>query len=108
MLKPAFKFAHKTLLASLETLAVIALVIALAFGAFVWKVSQGPISIAFAKDYVQSELSSEEDEFSFQFDDMVFSWPELQGPLLRYLTNLNTLRDQMASYSLSIAQASSC
>ncbi len=106
MLKPAFKFAHKTLLASLETLAVVTLVIALAFGAFVWKVSQGPISIAFAKDYVQSALSSEEDELSVQFDDMVFSWPELQGPFLLDLTNLKVQRGKRAADSLTIAQAS--
>ena len=106
MFKPFLKFGNKTLIVAFETLAVIAIIVGVVFGAFVWKVSQGPISLAFAKDYVESALSSEEDEITVRFDDIVLSWPELKGRFLLDLTNLKIQKGKTAGDSLSIAQAS--
>ncbi len=106
MLKHILKYSNRTLIVTFEMLAVVALLLALFFGLFVWKVSQGPISIGWAKDYVEEALSSAEDEFSVEFDDMVFSWPELRGPFLLDLTGLKVSKGEGDANSLSIDSAS--
>lgn len=106
MLKPLLKISHRTLVVTLETLAVVALLVAIAFGAFVWRVSQGPVSIGFAKDYVEEALSNEEEGLVVTFDDMVFSWPELNGPFLLDLSGLHVQQGKEASNSLTIDKAS--
>lgn len=67
---------------------MVAILVAFAMTAFVWRVSQGPFSLGFARDYVQEALSNESKEFTVTFDDIVFSWPELKGPFLLDLTGL--------------------
>ncbi len=104
--KPVLKISHKTLVVLLETMAVLALLLAVALGIFIWRVSQGPISIAFARDYVQEALSSPEDDLIVRFDDIVFSWPELDGPFLLDLTGLRVQQGGREANALTIDEAS--
>ncbi len=106
MLKPFIKISHKSAIVLLETLAVLALLLAVALGIFVWRVSQGPISIAFARDYVQEALSSPADDVKVTFDDIVFSWPALDGPFLLDLTGLRVQQGTHEANALSIDKAS--
>lgn len=100
------KFSNRTLIVTFEVLAVLALLLSIAFGAFVWKVSQGPMSIGFAKDYVEEALSSVDDNISVTFDDIVFSWPDLKGPFQLDLSALKVQQGEGEANSLSIDSAS--
>ncbi len=106
MLRHVWKFSNRTLIITLETVVVVALLAAIGLGAFIWNVSQGPISVGWAKDYVEEALSNADEELSVKFDDMVFSWPELQGPFQLDLRNLKVRKGGAEANSLSITQAS--
>lgn len=106
MFKRLLKYSNRTLIVTFEIVAVIALLLAILFGALVWKISQGPMSIGWAKDYVEEALGSVDEELSVKFDDMVFSWPELQGPFLLDLTGLRVSKGGDDANSLSIDSAS--
>lgn len=106
MLRSVLKISNKTLVVTLEILMVLALIIATAFGALAWRMSQGPISIGFAKDYVEEALSSEEDNIHVKFEDMVFTWPELQGPFRLDLSGLRVTRGEQEGASLKVDHAS--
>jgi hypothetical protein len=106
LIRHILKFSNRTLIVTFEILAVLALVLSIAFGAFVWKVSQGPMSIGFAKEYVESALSGIEDGVQVTFDDIVFSWPELRGPFLLDLTGLHVHQGGAEANTLTINSAS--
>lgn len=106
MLKPLLKIGNRTVLIALETLAVVALIAAIAFGAFVWRLSQGPMSIGFAKPYVENALSNPEANVQVTFDDMVFTWPELKGHFILDLTGLHVRMGASEESALTIDKAS--
>jgi hypothetical protein len=105
VIRPLIKISHKTLVVFLESLAVIVLLAAIAFGAFIWRMSQGPLSIGFAKDYVQEALSTRENNFTVAFDDIVFSWPNVEKPFELELTGLRVRKGGKAASTLKIEKA---
>lgn len=106
MFKPILKFSSRTVKFALETIVVLALLFAIAFGALMWKLSKGPVSIGWAKDYVEQALSLEGQELSVTFDNMVFSWPDIQGPFQLDLTNLRVQKGNREGGTLRIEKAS--
>ncbi|PZQ46396.1 MAG: hypothetical protein DI551_05140 [Micavibrio aeruginosavorus] len=104
--KPLLKISHRTLVITFEIAAALALVFGICVGVFLWKVSQGPMSIAWARDYVASALSDKDEQLSVQFDNIVFSWPDLQGPFLLDLDNLKVRKGGEEADSLTIEKAS--
>lgn len=101
----ALKYSHRTMLFVINIVLVIVVLAAIAFGLFMWKLSQGPISIGWARDYVEEALSNEEQEISVAFDNMVFTWPDLKGPFLLDLSNLKVSKGGREADTLSIARA---
>lgn len=106
MFKPLLKISNRTLIVVFETIAVLTILCAFAVTAFVWRVSQGPVSIGFAKEYVEEALSDESQEFSVRFEDMVFSWPELKGPFMLDLQGLRVRKGAEEANALTIDSAS--
>lgn len=106
MFRPLLRISRRTLLVTLNVVLVVAMLFAAAFGAFVWKLSKGPISLAWASNYVEEALSSREEQLSVRFDDIVFTWPELKGPFMLGLTNLKVSKGGRTADSLTIEQAS--
>ena len=106
MLKHIVKFSNRTLVVMLEIAAVFTLILALIFGGFAWRLSKGPISMAFAKDYIQEALSNEAEGFSVTFDDIVFTWPEFSGRFQLDLKNLRVSKGDKDINALSIEEAS--
>jgi hypothetical protein len=100
------KFGNRALIATLETLAVLFLLLLLAFGAFVWRVSEGPLSIRFAKDYIQSALSDEHAEMYVSFNDIVFTWPEVSGPFRLDVKGLRVQKGKLEANALNVDDAS--
>ncbi len=106
MFKPLLKISHRTLLITMNTIMILAMLCAIGFGLFMWKLSQGPISIAWAKDYVEEALSNEDEQLTVRFDNMVFTWPELQGPFILDLSKLKVSKGGKEADSLTIESAS--
>jgi len=106
LIRSFLKIGNRTLVITLEILTVVALIIAIAFGVFVWRVSQGPMSLGFAKEYVAEALNGQLPDMSIAFDDIVMSWPELKGPFLLDLTGLRVQQGEGDLNSLTIDKAS--
>ncbi len=106
MFKHIVKFSNKTLIVALEITAVVTLILAIAFGAFAWRLSKGPISLAFAKDYIQEALSNEAEGFAVSFEDIVFTWPEFSGRFQLDLKQLRVSKGANVVNALSVEEAS--
>lgn len=60
---------------------IVVLVLILAVGGFLWRVSNRPYDISFAKSYIQDALYDSETGNHARMDKVVLFWPELTGPL---------------------------
>src|SRR5690606_23150666 len=72
---------HSTIIL-LETVAVFVLLLATAAGFMVFRLMSGPVDIGFAKNYLQEVLRVPEQGLTPTVEDIVLSWPDLNGPLL--------------------------
>lgn len=106
MFKPILKFSNKTLVVLFEVSAILFFLLAVAFAVFAWRLSQGPISLAFAKEYIQKTLSSESDGFAVTFDDIVLTWPKLSGRFQMDMKDLRLAKGGRDENALSIQEAS--
>jgi len=106
LLKHAIKISNHTLLVIFELTLALSLLMAIAGGAFLWRLSQGPVSLSFAREYVEHALSSDVDELYVQFDDVVLSWPGLRGPFLLDLSGLRVQQGKNDANAISIDNAS--
>lgn len=72
-----------------------------------WRLSQGPISVSFAKGYIEEALSHSTEDLSVRVDDIVFSWPEFSGRFQLDVTGLRVQKGTKADASaLTIDNAS--
>lgn len=78
----------------LEVLASFILLVALAAGAFVWRMMQGPMDMGFARNYVVEALRIPEQGLTPTVGDIVLSWPDLNGPLLLGFKNARIFNAQ--------------
>lgn len=106
MLKPLLKISHHTLLVTINVVIICVMLFAIASGLFLWNLARGPISIGWAKDYVENALSNEDEQLSVKFENMVFTWPELQGPFMLDLSNLKVTKGGKEANSLTVERAS--
>ncbi len=58
----------------------VALLLLLSAG--IWKISTGPLDIAFAKPTIQEALKDSDTGMRIDFDQALLHWPDLKGPLL--------------------------
>jgi len=100
------KIGNRTLAAVLECMAVLLFLLAVLFGVFIWKLSEGPISLGFAKEYITDALGSQQDGVAVAFDDIVLSWPEMRGPFLMNVSGLQIRKGESDVNSLRIDRAS--
>lgn len=107
LIKHIWRFSHRTLRLALEIGVVLLILLAIALGVFMWRLSEGPLSVAFAKDYIEEAISNEAKEFYVRFDDIVFTWPEFTGPFQLDVTGLRVQKGEKADANeLSIDNAS--
>lgn len=72
---------------TIETLAVLSLLLGVALGFLIWRLSSGPLDIGFAKNYIQEALRDDQRGIYTTMDSVVLHWPDLSGPLLLGLRN---------------------
>lgn len=76
-----FRFVWRTGLFGFRTFMLLVLIVALAVAGFVWRISNRPYDIGFAKSYIQDALYDNETGNHARMDRVVLFWPELSGPL---------------------------
>lgn len=69
-----------------EVIAICFFLCVMALSFFIWRLTDGPIDIAFAKSAIQEALYDPDTGARVDFDHAVLHWPDLQGPLLLGLT----------------------
>jgi len=67
---------------ALELFATAFIIIAVLVGIGVWRISSGPLDIAFAKPTIKEALKDSKTGMYADFDKAVLHWPDLKGPLL--------------------------
>lgn len=84
----------------IETLAVFAVVGVIAVGAAMWRFSDGPVDITFAKSYVQDALSNSDSTITLNADHIQLSWPKYRGPLVMQLDNMTLYENKKEILSI--------
>ena len=105
MVKSFFKFGKRTFFITLEVFAVLLVLMAIAIGVFMWRVSKGPINAGFAKTYIESALSNQSEGLNVHFGDIVFSWPNQKGPFQLNVKNVKIEQEGGDSPGLTIDEA---
>ena len=77
----------------LEGVALLLLLLCVAVGFIVWKVSRAPVDISFAKPYIQKNLQKAQMGFDLDTDHIFLEWPDFSGPVLLGLGNVRLLGD---------------
>lgn len=78
--------------------------LALAAG-FLWRVSQAPVDINFARDYIESALKDDENGYHVAVGNVSLQWPDRKGPVLLRLDSVSLYEGQSDSPALSIEKA---
>jgi hypothetical protein len=82
MKKSLLKICSRTSIVCLETIAVVLGLTLLAFGVLVWRVSSGPLEIAFATEYIEDALNRAHPAYNVTINSISVQWPNLKGPLI--------------------------
>ncbi len=82
MKRLAGKFFCKCMVVAFEAMAVIAGLLAIMCGAALWRLSSGPVSIDFAREYVEHALSFPESGIGVTVGKMVLQWPDPGYPVM--------------------------
>ncbi len=94
MLLKIGKFCSRSSIIVLEVAAMFVLVLALIGGGVVWRLKSGPVSLSFAKNYIQDAMSHPEQGINVSLDQAILHWPDLSGPLLLGLRNAKIINDE--------------
>ena len=65
---------------ALELLAVLVVIAVLAISVFMWRVTQGPIKLDFAKEYIERSLNTPQSPYRIEFGDVALKWEDLSEP----------------------------
>lgn len=87
---------------------VLVVLLGIALGAFVWRASQGPIEIGFAKKFIESELSDPSHNISLRVGQVFLSWsPHERRPevALKNVSLFNTQQNRLV-FSFESAEVS--
>jgi hypothetical protein len=104
ILKP-LKLRHKTILVALECLMVLLVLAVLAVGALIFRVSQGPIEIGFAKKFIESELSDPSHNVALKIGEVNLAWAADESRPEVSLKNIELLNTQQNRLIVSIRSA---
>lgn len=67
----------------------VVVMLVLAGGLLIWRLSTSPLDISFAKDYIENALNSDNPERRVELSKVLLHWPDLDGPLLLGLENVH-------------------
>lgn len=74
MLKKAIKTFNRTLMIGFEIIGVLAIVVFLGWCGLVWRLSQGPMDLAFVTDRMERAMQERNPEFKFEVGKTLLTW----------------------------------
>lgn len=105
MITAFFKISRRALTLISEGLGLVLVVVLLAGIVFLWKLGQGPVSVNFAKDYIESALKDDEAGFHVKLSAVSLEWPEYKGPILLRLDDVELFENSNEEPALSVHRA---
>ncbi len=102
MKKDVFKICTRTAWLCLEGGMILLLLLFAAAGVLIWKMSQGPLDLAFAKDTIETALRDEERGIYIGLDSAQLYWPDRRGPVLIGLRGVEVARAGREGSTISI------
>ncbi len=100
MSKKLFRLCSKTTLICLEALAVVVGLVVLSGSVLLWRLTTGPIDVAFAKGYIQDALYDPVSGYGVRLGTVVLEWPDLQGPLMLNLRDVSLLKEGQSVFTV--------
>ena len=89
---PIVRLCGRSGLLLIEVLAVVVGLGVLLAGLFMWRLTTGPLDIGFARTYVEGALKERSSGYGAAINDAFLSWPQLNGPLVLSLRDVNLTR----------------
>lgn len=89
-----FRMCSRSLLLAIEALAVMVGLLVLLVGVMMWRLTSGPLDIGFARAYVEEALKENESGYSADIQGAFLSWPQINGPLLLNLQQVDLLKNE--------------
>jgi hypothetical protein len=93
MQKKFFTFSRRTLFAGLEITAMLVGLVALAGSIFFWRLTTGPLSVDFAKSYIEEALRDPVSGYSVTLGHVSMNWPDHHGPILLNLKDITLIKN---------------
>lgn len=78
---------------TLEVIAVLAVIAILGMTVLIWRLTDGPVDVTFAKKYIQTSLSASLEGVDFQFRRAELDWTDFRRPLRINVMDLNISSD---------------
>lgn len=100
MKKRFFDICSRTALVALEILAVIAGVGFLIAAVLAWRLMSGPVDVGFAREYIEQALHDPVSGYSVSLGDVVVQWPELRGPIILRLDDVDLVKNNASVVSI--------
>ncbi len=82
MKRLAGKFACRCIIVALEILAVLTVLLVIASGILMWRLSTGPVPLNFAREYVEQALTDPESGIFVAVEKIALQWPEPSAPVM--------------------------
>lgn len=99
-----WRVCSKTALVCVEVGGLLLLLLLAGAGFLAWKVSKGPVDLAFAKPYIQQALSSPDQGYDVKLGSVMLAWPDREGPLRLSLKDASLHETGVAAPVLNIAR----
>lgn len=86
------KFCTRAAGVAVEALAALTGLLVLCLALLIWRIYSGPLDVTFARDYVQEFLQDAETGYSATLGSASIAWPDLRGPVILNIGNVNLVR----------------
>lgn len=96
------QLSHRSLMHFLHGLGILAVFLFVTGGIFVWRMSAGPVDLAFAKPYVEAALKDRESGLHVKIGALSLAWPERKGPILFHMEEVSLLKEEAGTSALSV------
>jgi len=86
-------FGKKVLIIGLEATALVLSIGVLGAAGLMWRLSQGPLDMGFARHYVEEALSDPANNYTVSIGDIVLTWQDLSHPFVLEMENIKLNRN---------------
>lgn len=102
MKKLARILGHKTMLITVEAVMMVLMLAVIAAGLLLWRINQGPVEVAFARKYIESELSDPSHNLRMEVGRIFLEWSEIDARPQITLQNARLVNTQTSQLVLGV------